>query len=195
MEENNLQILNAIKDSTNKIIEEIRVNSDLIIKENQLNSIIIERFSEEQKNKVTELKRQYYELKEQNRYKEAQEKIKELVNYENNTREEIEKADNILNVTVNPMYQIEEDLNSYTFKVNGTITNNDSKNLSRISVSIAIYSYYDDVRLGTINNVYYTKLNSGETALISGYARLSKSLVVGKSFKYKVEYNSFWYEY
>jgi len=189
MEENNLQILNAIKDSTNKIIEEIRVNSDLVIKENQLNSIRINDFSEKQKNTIIELKEQYYELKEQNKYGEAQEKIQELVN----TIEDFKKVDETPNVTITPMYQIEVETNYYTLEVSGTITNNDSRNLENIIVDISVYSFYDDVRVATIK-AYMDKLNAGETALLSGSKFIRKSLVDSTKFKYKVEIVRFWYE-
>lgn len=189
MEENNLQILNAIKYSTNKIIEEIRVNRDLIIKENQLNSIIIDNFSERQKNKITELKEQYYELKEQNKYKEAQEKIQELINM----IEDFKKVNETPNVTITPTYQIEAGTSYYKISVSGTITNNDTRNLSQISVDVGIYSFYDDVRISSIR-IYMDKLHAGETALLDGSKMISKSLVDNTRFKYRIEIVRFWYE-
>lgn len=187
--QNNLQILKAIEDSRNKIIEEIRVNSDLVVKENQLNSIKIDNFSKEQKNTITELKEQYYELKEQNKYVEAQEKIQELVNM----IEEFKKVDEKPNVTINPTYQIEVDTNYYKLEVSGTITNNDSRNLGSIVVDIGVYSFYDDVRIASMH-AYMDKLNAGETALLDGIKLIRESLVDSTKFKYKVEIVRFWYE-
>lgn len=190
MEENNLQILNAIKDNTNKIIEEIRVNRDLIIKENQLNSIRIDDFSKGQENTITELKEQYYELKEQNKYKEAQEKIQELINM----IEYFKKVNETPNVTITPTYQIEVDSSHYTLRIGGTITNNDSRNLTDIVVDIGVYSSTDDIRIANIKYVYMDKLHAGETALLDGSKIIRKSLVDNTRFKYRIEIVRFWYE-
>ena len=50
-------------------------------------------FNEEQKNKSTELQNQYQELKNQGKYKDAQVKVQECIDYKNNTNAEITKAE------------------------------------------------------------------------------------------------------
>ena len=96
LEEKNItEEINNTVESINKTIEEIKTNNTTLLtnKENELNGINIDRFNEEQRNKVTELQNQYHELKEQSNYKQAQAKIQEVIDYVNNTNGEITKAE------------------------------------------------------------------------------------------------------
>ena len=96
LEEKNItEETNNTIESINNTIGEIKTNNNTLLtnKENELNGINIDRFNEEQRNRVTELQNQYHELKEQSNYKQAQAKIQEVIDYVNNTNGEITKAE------------------------------------------------------------------------------------------------------
>lgn len=88
------EISNTVEDVNTKI-EKIKANNISVLteKEAEVNNIDVSKFNEEQNNKVAELQNQYNSLKEQRNYKEAQNKIQEVIDYKNNTNAEITKAE------------------------------------------------------------------------------------------------------
>lgn len=94
-EENITENTTVSINNLNNKIEKIKANNNTFLtdKENELNGINVEKFNEEQNNKSAELQNQYQELKSQGKYKEAQAKIQEGIDYKNNTNAEITKAE------------------------------------------------------------------------------------------------------
>lgn len=93
---------NNISNETSSIIEDItsRIaeiktnnNSNLEEEEKKSNEIDISKFNDEQKKKIDELLKEYNNLKNEEKYKEAQTKMKEIIDYKNNTNEEITKTE------------------------------------------------------------------------------------------------------
>lgn len=93
---------NSISDETSSIIDditskiaELKTNNNSILEEQEKKSdeIDISKFNDEQKKKIDELKKEYNNLKNEEKYREAKTKIDEIIDYKNNTNNEILKAE------------------------------------------------------------------------------------------------------